>query len=357
MERRGLGGLLRELALSHEMIEHLEAEPWRYGFLSLMRRIGANPEIDPIGTAARPSAEPFRLGQQPSLAFAPREIASVGELNGRLHVRLFGLGALGPNGPLPLHVTEIAREREENRHDPTLSRFLDIFHHRYLTLLYRAWESAQAAAGLDRTDDERFSFYIASLTGQDTDEISTRALPAHAQLAGSPNLLREARDPDALRMTLEHYFGVPVRIEEFVFHWIEVAREEQTHLGELSASSIMGDGAMLGEQVPDRQYRFRLIVGPVSLDDYLRFTPHGAALPELVDWVRAFVGFEFQWELELRIRAECASGAVIGEEQRLGWSGWLGNSPDEQPVTGMRFDPEQYVKRESSRKTTVEGAA
>jgi type VI secretion system protein ImpH len=109
--------------------------------------------------------------------------------------------------------------------------------------------------------------------------------------------------------------------------------------------------------VPDRQYRFRLIVGPVSLDDYLRFTPHGAALPELVDWVRAFVGFEFQWELELRIRAECASGAVIGEEQRLGWSGWLGNSPDEQPVTGMRFDPEQYVKRGSSRKTTVEGAA
>lgn len=145
-----------DTALSPQALARLRAEPWRYGFLALLRRIGADARIDPIGKARRPQAEPFRLGQQPSLAFAPREIASVGDANGRLKVRLFGLGMLGPNGPLPIHVTEIARDREESRRDPTLGNFLDIFHHRYLTLLYRAWASAQAAAGLDRPDDERF---------------------------------------------------------------------------------------------------------------------------------------------------------------------------------------------------------
>jgi type VI secretion system protein ImpH len=347
MKRAPFTSMLRDAALSSEMVERLQAEPWRYGFFSLMRRIGADVRIDPIGTARRPRSEPFRLGQKPSLAFAPREIASVGELHGRLHVRLHGLGMLGANGPLPIHMTEIAREREESRRDRTLVNFLDIFHHRYLTLLYRAWSSAQATAGLDRAgpDSEPFSFYIASLSGQETAEIARRALPAHAQLAASANLVREARDPDGLRMTLERFFGVPVAIDEYVFHWIDVAAEDHSYLGNPGAAATMGDGAMLGEQVPDRQHRFRIVVGPVDIDEYLRFTPRGADLPKLVDWVRSFIGREFDWELELRICAQTAPPAVMGGPQQLGWSGWLGRSPDGEPITGMCFEPERYVSQ------------
>ncbi|SAK49461.1 type VI secretion protein [Caballeronia pedi] len=355
MERLPVASLLRDPPLSPETFSRLESEPWRYGFLSLMRRIGANAGIAPIGTAQRPSAEPFRLGQYPSLTFAPREIASAGAHDGHLQIRLFGLGMLGPNGPLPLHVTEIARERQEWRRDKTLVDFLDIFHHRYLTLLYRAWSSAQAAAGLDRPGDEPFSLYVASIIGQDTNEICRRTLPAHAQLAAASSLVREARDPDGLRMTLEHYFGVPVNIVEYVFHWIEVAAEEHTHLGRAGPAATMGVGALLGEQVPDRQYRFRIVVGPIDMDRYLRFTPRGDDLPMLVDLVRSFVGREFEWELELRIRAESASAAMVGGPQQLGWSGWLGHSPEGQAVAGMCFEPEQYVDQ-FSRRTREERA-
>ncbi|AOJ69140.1 type VI secretion protein [Burkholderia sp. MSMB2042] len=334
-----------DAALPPRMLERLKAEPWRYGFLTLLRRVGANPRLDPIGTAKRPRAEPFRLGQQPSLAFAPREIASVGGANGRLRVRLFGLGMLGPNGPLPIHVTEIARDREESRRDTTLGDFLDLFHHRYLTLLYRAWASAQAAAGLDRPGDERFSFYVASLTGQDAADIAARPLPAHARLSASPHLVREARNPDGLRMTLQRYFGVPVTIEENVFHWIRVDPAEHSRLGRPGSASVMAEGAMLGELVPDRQHKFRIVVGPLDIDAYLRFTPQGEDLPRLVEWVRAFVGYEFEWELELRIKPNGAPPAVMNGPQQLGWSGWLGRSPAEAPVTGMRFEPERYADR------------
>lgn len=127
MDRARFSAVMRDAVLSPELIETLRAEPWRFGFLSLLRRLGADSRIPPIGHARRPQAEPFRLGQQPSLAFAPREIAEVAEIDGRLRVKLFGLGMLGPNGALPIHVTEIVRDREESRRDSaTRARFPNI---------------------------------------------------------------------------------------------------------------------------------------------------------------------------------------------------------------------------------------
>ncbi|KUY71996.1 type VI secretion system baseplate subunit TssG [Burkholderia sp. RF4-BP95] len=352
MKRATLPAQLRHSMLSPEQLERLQAEPWRFGFLSLLRRIGANPAIDPIGTARRPGSEPLRLGQQPSLAFAPREVASAEQSAGRLKVRLFSLGMLGPHGPLPIHFTEIAKDRQESRRDTTTVDFFDIFHHRYFTLFYRAWASAQSAAGLDRTQNERFSFYIASLAGLDIGEISRRPLPSHARLAAAAHLVRESRNPDGLRATLEHYFGVPVAVEENVFHWIEIDPADCGRMGRPGAAATMGQGAMLGRVAPDRQHRFRIIIGPLDLDAYLRFTPQGEDLPQLVEWVRAFVGYELEWELELRIKPESAPPAVMGGQQRMGWSGWLGRPDQRKPITGMRFEPERYARHFDRRPTS-----
>ena len=188
----------QSVALSAQLIERMMAEPWRYGFFSIMRRINANPAIDPVGTALRPQAEPFRVGQKPSLIFAPSEVAEATIKNGKLHIRLYSLGMLGPNGPLPIHVTEIAREREELRGDAALSNFLDVFHHRSLTILYRAWANAQATASLDRPDHDRFSFYIGCLSGLSPVPERTVSLPAHARLAATPLLMSESRNTDGL---------------------------------------------------------------------------------------------------------------------------------------------------------------
>ncbi len=343
MQRAPFKALIHDIALSQPLLDHLQAEPWRYGFFALMRRIGANPAIDPIGTARLPQAEPFRLGQQASLVFAPREIASVSVDHDRLKILLFGLGMLGPNGPLPIHITEIARERKEHRRDPTLSNFLDLFHHRFLTQFYRAWASSQSAASLDRPGNERFTFYIASLTGYEVKEIEQGPLPAHARLSAAPHLVREARNPDGLAATLSHYFGVPVHIEEHVFHWLDRDDNECSRLGVPGAGTTMAVDGFLGSRIPDRQSRFRIVIGPVDFDDYQRFTPRGSDLLRLVEWVRTFVGEEIHWDLALKLRPHSAPPAVMGGPHQLGWSGWLGQSPSPEPVTGMIFEPERYV--------------
>lgn len=97
--------------------------PWRYGFLNLMRRVDVQLCTVPAGGTWQPRMEKFRLGQTPALTFAPREIASVSWQEGRLNISLYSLGLWGPNGPLPLHYTELAHNRTESRRDPTLTRF------------------------------------------------------------------------------------------------------------------------------------------------------------------------------------------------------------------------------------------
>jgi type VI secretion system protein ImpH len=338
-----------------DMLERLGPTPWAGGFLALMRRFGANDANAPhIGRARRPREESFRLGQAASLAFAPREIAEVvlpggpASASGRGNqpavpmVRLFGLGMLGPNGPLPLHYTELVRERNEHHGDTTLADFIDLFHHRYLTHVYRAWSQAQAAAGLDRADDELFSRYVAWLTGHDPLEIRASVLPSHARLAASAHLGQASRHADGLVATLAHYFGVPVRLQTFVLHWIPIDDADRTRLACGDTSALLGEGAILGDAVADRQSKFRLVIGPLRLDDYLRFTPRGCDLPLLVEWVRAFVGLEFVWDVELHIRNDSVPPARLDESQRLGWSTWLcADAPTSRDhAVGMVFDPE-----------------
>lgn len=363
------------------LLERVRAAPWRFGFIPLLRRLAAGQGgKPPIGRAVRPRQEGFRLGQSADLAFAPREIAEVvlppevgvdsnatedfsgpagpvplpGNNPAVPLLRLFGLGMLGPNGPLPLHDTEWVRERSRNHRDGTSANFLDVFHHRYLTQMYRAWAQGQAAAGLDRPDDETFSAYIARLTGHDPQEIRDSALPSHARLSASAHLSQGSRHADGLVQTLTQFFRVPVRLEEFWLHWIPVDETDRSCLGETLRSSLLGIGAVAGERVPDRQGKFRLVFGPLTLPRYERFMPGGADLPVLVEWVRAFVGLEFAWELELRVLSDEAPSARLettGEPAgpRLGWSTWLGEArwaasrigagPCDH-ATGLVFEPE-----------------
>ena len=334
------------------------AQPWRHGFVGLLRTTAAqHPHLPPIGRALLPRQEPFRLGQLPSLVFSPREIAAVDLHAKRPQIRLYGLGMLGPNGPLPIHFTEIAKDRQDNRHDATLVNFLDQFHHRYMTHMYRAWSQAQAAAGLDRADDEQFSQYVSRLAGNDPEHIRSSPLSSHARMAASAHLVREARNPDGLATTLRHFFGVPVQIEEYILHWIRISAHEHTLLGRASIASVMGEGALLGETVPDRQHKFRIVLGPLSMTQYLHLTPQGRDLPLLVEWVRAFVGMEYQWELELKVATVAAVPARIGGPEKLGWSTWLGDSDRAQAsTTGMIFEPEHYLRPASPCTPIAQGA-
>ncbi|WP_261644125.1 type VI secretion system baseplate subunit TssG [Erwinia mallotivora] len=317
-------------------------QPWDAGFISLMRAIAAkNPSTPHPGTSTLPSQEKYRIGQLATMIFSPREIARISTEEGRTRLQLFGLGIWGPQGAMPLGISELIYSRAE-LHDQTMIDFLDIFHHRALSLFYRAWFVAQDTASLDRADDERFSFYVASLAGMDPQELNSNVLPTHARLASTAHLIREARNPEGLLGALQYYFEVPARLEEFASQWIFLAPQDQSILGEDSGAMTLGDGAILGNTVKDRQHKFKLILGPLTLQQYMRFSPWGQDLPVLREWVRNFIGFEYAWDTQLMLAASEVPQATLGGEHQLGYATWLERYETDLPVYGMSFEPELY---------------
>src|SRR5258705_1434837 len=292
----------------------LAEAPYRYDFYQTLRRLeclyGTRPRW---GRALRPIDEPIRLGQDPDLSFAPAALASfeAGQAGRppRLQVRLFGL--LGPNGPLPLHITEYVRERLRHDGDPTLSRFLDRFHHRFLTLFYRAWAQAQPHVNRDRPKEDRFAAYVGAFLGASPAAFRDRdALPDLAKFFHVGALIRHSRNAEGLRAILRHFFRVPVEIQEFVGHWLRLSERERTSVG--AEGATLGSGAVLGNRVWDRQNKFQIRLGPLTFAEYESFLPGGPMLKKLVDWVRLYLCFELEWDVRLVLARNEVPATTLG---------------------------------------------
>ena len=318
--------------------------PYRYDFYQTLRRLECLYDTKPRwGEALRPVDEPVRLGQDPDLSFAPAPLASFESQAGRtprLQVRLFGL--CGPNGPLPIHITEYVRERLRAAGDPTLSRFLDVFHHRFLALFYRAWAQAQPHVNYDRPKADRFAVYVGSFIGMAPKSARDRdALPDLAKFFHVGTLIRQVRNTEGLIHILRHFFRVPVEIDEFVGHWLPLGADERTLLS--SDRATLGSGAVLGSRVWDRQHKFRLRLGPLTLEEYQSFLPGGGPLRKLVDWVRMYLCFELDWDVRLLLKTSEVPSLRLGGRQQLGWTTWLGRRRSAAHAGDLCLDAEAFV--------------
>src|SRR5690606_28568086 len=107
-----------------------------------------------------------RLAQAPHRMFAPAEVKSFQSREGDPAVlEELSFGLFGPNGPLPLHLTEIAFQRARQLDDPTMSDFLNMLQHRLIGLFYRAWAEADPVTQMDRPETDRFRRYVGALLG------------------------------------------------------------------------------------------------------------------------------------------------------------------------------------------------
>ncbi|HEY0706967.1 MAG TPA: type VI secretion system baseplate subunit TssG, partial [Polyangia bacterium] len=261
------------------LFEALARVPGEFDFFQALRRIEtAHPEMPRLGEAARPADEPMRLGQEPSLAFPPASLASAraaeGDRAARIAVRFFGL--FGPNGPLPLHLTEHAREQIRDENDPGFARFADIFHHRFLTLFYRAWASAEPVRMRDRPADDQFAQQLAALLGLALPTYNDRNLISdQMKLFFAGRFAMPTRNAEGLQALLVADLGVPVRIEEFVGGWITIPVSARWRLGPGKQAGRLGQTAILGQRAWQCDQKFRVVVGPVGAGSYDEFLPGG----------------------------------------------------------------------------------
>lgn len=309
------------------LYDKLAAEPWAFSFYQAMRRLEAAwPDRPRFGRSSHLMQDPVRLAQEPSVTFAPSTLADwepeQNDRTTRLLVNFFGL--FGPDGPLPLHLTEYARDRRRNHRDPTFQRFADIFHHRTLSLFYRAWANARPTISFDRPEEDRFALYLGALIGLGMDSLRNRdAMPDLTKLHFAGHLACQTRHAEGLASILTAFFRMPVRIESFIGAWLTLPARDRTRLGAGAEVAGLGSTALLGGRVWSRQHKFRVVFGPLSLEEYLRLLPGGLSFHRLIPIVRNYAGDTLIWDVNLILRRQEVPPIELGRTGRLGWTTWL----------------------------------
>ena len=120
-----------------------------------------------------------------------------------------------------------------------------------------------------------------------------------------------------------------MRVECFVGDWLTLPPQDHTRLARPSdaarpnGASRLGGGALLGSRVWSRQHKFRLVFGPLSLDDYIRLLPGGPSFHKLVPTVRNYAGDVLAWDVQFVLRRQEVPDTRLGQSGRLGWTTWL----------------------------------
>ena len=354
------------------LIEQLAERPWTVGFFWLMREIERlNADLPRWGASPFPGQDPARLAQPPLLGFAPSEIARVvpadreaSQQNPQAvdlrvpRIETNVLGVAGPAGPMPGFFIDHIRNQERRRKDKGARAFLDIFHHRLLSLFYRAWAAGRPVVELDRTapQDSLFAGLLATTFGGAgrLDRLPPDLVRYSGRFAAAP------RAPDGLKAILEGNLRIAVEVIEFIGGRIPVRPSDRTYLisprrrrsfGALTSRvrasefrpSRLDGSAVLGSTFFDPALKFRLRLGPMSWDRYAQFLSRmdrrgrmrrSATMKRLAGLTRAYVQPGVSYDVQLMIEGKACPPPRLGRAPlRLGQSTWLAHHPKKPPRT------------------------
>ena len=340
-------------------LRRLETQPGRYDFYAAVRQIEcAHPSLPRIGKSVRPQDDALRFGQNYSLAFEPGMIASYAQGHAgasRMTVNFFGL--CGANGPMPVHLTEYVRDRVRNAADPTLSRFLDIFHHRMTSLMYRAWATAQPTVSFDRPQDDRFAAWVGSCIGIGSASLRQRdAVNDSAKLHYAGRLSSQVRNAAGLVAILTDYFRLPFGLSQFVGHWMHLPDDGHCILRgghdaqAQDGSAVLGQNTVLGKRVWNCQHKFRVVIGPLALTQFRQMLPGGASANRLLAWVRNYAGLALDWDVNLILKKDQVPRLRLGRQAQLGWTTWLGSRAPQVDDSQLTFSPNHHKAAGESRR-------
>lgn len=285
------------------------------------------PKKKPIGQTLSPKEEAVRFSVKPGLIFPPSDISNLEhqDENKPVNMEVAFMGLIGPSGVLPHWYNEFALERVRQKDDTVIS-FLNLFHHRLISLFYLAWKKHQLSINYLLDAKDRFSQYLLSLIGLGTPGLVKKiGLPLESIIFYGGHLSKLIPSALAIEATVEYFVDTKVKAEQFVDRIVDIDPEDQTRIG--SANSRLGIDALCGNSTWETQTKFRLHIGPVSFPHFLRLLPIGKVLYPVFSLVRYMVGPEYEFNILLYLRREEVPPCILGMETpggpRLGWTTWI----------------------------------
>lgn len=291
-----------------------------------------------FGRAGGAASEPARLGQVARQSFAVSDVAEMTAARDdqKPQIAVNVLGLIGPEGPMPLHLTRWILARQSNRWfsgddrgaaaDTAFLDFINMLQHRMLALYWRAWADARADVNLAHDGGGRVLAMMQALAG--TGLPGARGKDDHldnAKLRHATSLAQETRGPDRLEGFLRSVLGVPVTVVEFVGVWIDIPEPLQTRVG--TRHSRLGTGAVVGARQFDRQARAEIRLGPLSRAEFDRFADDPQARDRLRHALVFAQGHDVEFDLRLVLAAGEVPRAQVGS-CRIGRTTWIDPAQD-----------------------------
>ena len=326
----------------------LAREPYRFDFFQAVRLLvlracrpaaTAQPQRE-IGHDYQPDEELVRFRAHVSHAFPAGDIvdfradpaapaADVPRTPPRMTVAFLGL--IGPLGTLPRHYTQLVIDRVRAR-DFALRDFLDLFHHRIVSLFYRAWAKYHfpvlyetTAVSTQRRESDIFTRGLYGLIGFGTGGLRDRLSVHDETLLYYAGLLAHfPRNAVSLERMLGELFRTPTEVLQFQGQWLQLDDADQSrlttpHFGR-GWNNVLGQTALVGECVWGVESKFRDPAGPAESGPVSEFFAAGHAIARAgaggADLRRARSGFR----RAARAASHRSSGVPLGR-QHLGTAG------------------------------------
>lgn len=314
-----------------------------YDFFELLRRLEQRRGL--FGYSGTADREPARIGQHVRLSFSARDVVKFQDASDKAPARVTvaNLGLLGPEGPMPLHLTRWVLDRlsqrwftgadAEQTSDTTFVDFVNILQHRMIALYYRAWADAHPAVQVERSVGGRVRAMLEAMAGIGLPGTQDPELDT-VRLRQAGSLANQVDGAERLTLFLATAFKVPVQIKEFVAAWITIPKALQSQVGKAYAS--LGSGATIGPRVFSRQSRIELRVGPLSLDDFKSFLPGERRLALFKKAVRDMIGEALDVDLRIVLARNAVPAPKMGTIQ-LGRTSWLSRPAEKGDADDLRL--------------------
>jgi type VI secretion system protein ImpH len=351
--------------------ERLRREAHRFDFFQAVRVLeclGDEPapalsgrQRRPVGEDSSPNQEAVRFRVSPSLAFPTGPIrdlqpfAPEGAGRGPPRLTTTFLGLVGSAGALPRPYSMLLIERLRAK-DSALRDFLDIFQHRAISLFYRAWKkyrfsfSYEGASRLEGPGyEDTFTRGIYALVGLGADALRRRqTFDDEALLYYAGHFAHWPRCAVSLEILLADYFALPVAVRQFRGQWLFLSVDDQSSLpspeNPAGRNTCLGANVVAGERVWNVESKIRLCIGPLGYADFCRFLPSGAALTEIVQIARTYVGPQFDMDVQVVLKGPeapwCRLGGDPAGASRLGWNAWVRCGDFTQDLYDAVFTPD-----------------
>lgn len=288
------------------------------------------PEKKPIGQTLIPEEEAVRFSSKLGFSFSPSDISGIklDDEEKPVDMEVAFMGLAGPSGVLPHWYNEQAIERELKKNF-SLTAFYNMFNHRLISLFYLAWKRYQLSAKYLPGEKDDISSCFLNIAGVGTPGLLKMiGLPRTSLVHFYSGLLsRTIPSACAIEAVVGYVSGTSARVDQFIEQLLPISPEDQTQIG--MANGQLGVDTVCGSYVRENRTKFRINLGPMGFDDFLRLMPTGKMLGPIFSIVKFMVGIEYEFDIRIFMKRKevpsCIPGMDTPGGSLLGWSTWIKN--------------------------------